>query len=146
MVIFRGQLLRRTIATVFLLTGFFAQVQTVFACEILDGTPRSVCCCGEQMADGCAMGGGCAMPTQSPSTDCCEVSVEKPASLSATGPVTQSHTVMLLDAPQPPLAVLPTPFTPIDPSLDIRSILYRNTSLVWLAGTQTYLVTSRLRI
>lgn len=137
--------LRPTLAAVILLTAFFVQSQTVFACELLGGSLRTVCCCGEEVASGCTQGGGCESPTASDAADCCDVSLDVPGSVAAAVSVTANPVAMLLDRPQPSPATLSAPLALRDPSGDRRSIPGHHASPDWLAGSDIYLLTSRFR-
>lgn len=128
--------------------GLFSQFQTVFACELMDGKAKPVCCCDEpgDMAGGCAMGGGCQdqAPGSATAMDCCAVSYQEAPSAKATPPGSASLQVLLLDAPQPP----PIPvsfhvpeFLPVD-----HTPRYTHLIPPRVAGTETYLLTNRFRI
>ncbi|MCI0352029.1 MAG: hypothetical protein L0Z53_21630, partial [Acidobacteriales bacterium] len=42
---FRHRRLRWGVAALLLLTGLCAQMQSLFACELMEGAPTLVCCC-----------------------------------------------------------------------------------------------------
>jgi hypothetical protein len=138
--------LRRLIAGLFLISGLSVQVQTLFACNLMDDGPKTTCCCGEHMADGCAMGGGCGSAPGSMATGCCDVGVELELQDIAVVKTTAAKLITQLDAPQPPPAILITtefnitqPDNPVVPNHHV----YRPS---WPSGTRTYLVTGRFRV
>jgi len=61
--------LRRLVATVFLIAGLLVQVQTLYACSLMDEVQSTECCCGEQMEKGCEVGGSCLSTDASKATD-----------------------------------------------------------------------------
>ena len=142
----RGLILRRRVVMIFLLTGLIAQVQAVYACGLMDNPPSSACCCGAEMTDGCTLGGGCSESAMPVSPDCCNITLDTPPSLTAA-PVTPSHVVALLDTPQPPAALPPLSYSyGLDPPAASHAAVFGIGPPIWLAGTDTYLITLRLRI
>jgi len=138
-------ILRRALAVILLLTSLFVQLQVAYACELLDGAPLSAtCCCGEEMAGGCIVGGGCTAQTMDSSSDCCATSFEAPANMTAAAPVAQSHAIALLDAPQAPSAVPLLSLAPCTAAHRTTTISFDQPA-AWLAGTRTYLITQRFR-
>jgi hypothetical protein len=138
--------LRQLIAIAFLISGLLVQVQTLYACQLMDDGPKSTCCCGVHMKDGCAMGGGCDSGPGAMAMDCCDVTVEVELQDVAVAQTTAAKLITQLDAPRPPPAVaistefnfaLPDNSTLLEPRVD---------RLSWSSGTHTYLMTSRLRI
>lgn len=140
---FRHLQFHRLVAVALLLTGLLTQ--TLFACELTDDKAQAVCCCGEQVADGCEVGGGCITHDNTLTVaDCCQVSVENAAD------ITLSATISLksqnkLDAGQPPPPALLSSVIPIKlPAYAVA--LIRTVPFLKTSGTNTYLVTNRLRI
>jgi hypothetical protein len=138
-------ILRRVLAALFLLTSLLVPLQALYACEMLDGAPPSTaCCCGGEMTGGCAMGGGCSVPSTPSSSDCCNTSLEIPASLDATAPAAPSQAVAVPQAPQLPPA-LPSPLLAVHPAACGAIAIFPDAPATWFAGTRTYLVTQRFR-
>lgn len=141
-------LFRRFVVATLVFLGLFSQFQVVFACELMDGKAKPVCCCDEPggISTGCDMGGGC--PDQAPGSatgmDCCTVSYQEAPSAKATPPGSTSLQVLLLDAPQPPpipVSFYVPEFLPVD-----HAPRYTRLILPRVAGTDTYLLTNRFRI
>lgn len=143
---FRSTLIRRVVAVLFLLTGLVSQMQMVFACELMDGPPRTVCCCGDPITDGCEMGGGCKIHDGvRTNADCCDVSIDRVSDVSAAGAVSPGSKISLLDAPQPPPFGLSSPVPETVPVANVATLAPTIPSW-YSSGTHTYLVTNRLRI
>ncbi|ADE14803.1 conserved hypothetical protein [Nitrosococcus halophilus Nc 4] len=142
---FRSLLLRRLVAAIFLLMGLITQSQEIFACPFMDDKPRFVCCCGQPVADGCEMKGGCGASESHTGTDCCQVSVAQLAGLHAPSPASSQLLVMLLDGPQPPPGILP----PAAIVVALPRLLLTAPPIPPFSsgfpGTRTYLFTRRLR-
>lgn len=144
----RNPSFRRFVVATLVFLGLFSQFQTVFACELMDGKAKPVCCCDEpgDMAAGCAMGGGCQdqAPDSATAMDCCTLSYQQAPSAKATPPGSTSLQVLLLDAPQPP--PIPVSFhVPEFPPVD-HAPRYTRFISPRVAGTETYLLTKRFRI
>jgi len=146
----RNPLFRRFVAATLMFVGLFAQFQMVFACELMDGKAKPVCCCDEpgDMSKGCDMGGGCQDQAGGPVPDkaaCCQVSYEPVPSATAIAPESHTQQVLLLDAPQPP--PIPATFALPDfsrsPAFTLR---FDQATTPSAAGTDTYLLTNRFRI
>jgi hypothetical protein len=144
----RSPFSRRVIIAMAMFLGLFSQFQVVFACELMDGKTRTVCCCDERgdMSMGCAKGGGCQdqAPGSATSMDCCEVSYRAAPNAKATPPGSAGLQVLLLDAPQPP--PIPVSFTiqEFSPSSDV--LRFTRSAPPRVAGTDIYLLTNRFRI
>lgn len=138
---------KRAIAVLFLLTGLSSQLQVVFACELMDGPPKPVCCCGEEMSDGYEMGGGCGMYEQLRlDSDCCEVSVDGLSDVNLGSPTSTVSQVVLQNAPQPPPLAHCTVISRPQPKFAGISLPFYHPTNRHFAGTEIYLVTKRLRI
>lgn len=146
-------LFRRFTAAILMFVGLFAQFQLVFACEETDGQPKAVCCCDEQsemsgMSGGCDSGEGCqdrAGPPVPNPTECCDVSYAPVPSATATAAGWHSQKVLLLDGPQPPPPI-PAAFALLDFSHTRSLLCFSPAPPPLVAGTNTYLLTKRLRI
>ncbi|MGH8579218.1 MAG: hypothetical protein ACREVK_03515, partial [Gammaproteobacteria bacterium] len=133
--------IRRVLAALFVVNRLLPQLQTLFACELLDSQPHTVCCCAVPASDGCQMGGGCKVHDGVRSSeDCCQVLVDKLSDVVAAGAVAPGAQAGLLD--QLPLT-LPRPDVTFEFGADITrrqptiAPSYRN-------GDDTYLITNRL--
>lgn len=142
----RNTSLRRIVALLFLISGLSVQVQTLFACQLMDDGPKTTCCCDEHKDGGCAMGGGCDSTPGSMATDCCDVTVDVDMQDMTVAATTAAKLITHLDAPQPPPAApvstelkLTLPNHPVHPHP-------HDYSLSGSPGTQTYLVTNRFRL
>lgn len=147
--VFRRSLLRRWIIAVFLLTGLVAHAQTVFACNLMGGTPKAVCCCTQPMVDHCTDNDGCA--TSPPMQDvhhnpCCQTSFNQPAGLTSVAPVpADSQTDWLVQALHAPPALIAAPHVDAFPSTVLSSV-YPATYPTRYTTNNLYLLTRRLRI
>lgn len=144
----RNSSFRRFVVATLVFLGLFSQFQTVFACELMDGKAKPVCCCDEPggMAGGCGMDSGCQdqAPDSATAMDCCAVSYQQAPSAKATPSGSIGLQVLLLDAPQPP--PIPVSFhVPEFPSLNYAP-RYTRVLPPRVAGTYTYLLTNRFRI
>ena len=138
---------KRAVVALFLLTGLSSQFQVVFACDLMDRQPQPVCCCGEEMSDGCEMGGGCGLDEKHQlNSDCCEVSVDDLSDISLGGPTSTASQVVLQNAPQPPPLALRTAVSNPQFKFGGAFLPFYSTTNRHLAGTEIYLVTQRFRI
>lgn len=141
----RNASFRRFVIGLFLFSGLFSQFQAVFACELMGSGERYVCCCDEHGDKGCPMGGVCHNQQNTPDADCCAVSYQ--AAPGSNAMVSDSHAqqVVLLEAPQPPPALLFS-LTALKPP-NALPVLFAPTALPpGSPGTLTYLLTRRLRV
>lgn len=138
---------KHAVVVLFLLTGLSSQFQVVFACDLMGGQPQPVCCCGEEMLDGCEMGGGCGMDENHHLySDCCEVSVDDLSDVSLGGPTSTASQVVLQNAPQPPPLALFTAVSKPQLKFGGAFLPFHYPTNRPLAGTEIYLVTQRFRI
>ena len=125
----------------------FGQVQAAYACDLMGGEAAPVCCCGEQMADGCEMNGRCGGQGPIPAgvDECCTIVLE-PGETEAMASAAPTQRILILDAPQPPPALV-----------DARNFLavlsgnfvlekFSPISSPRALGGRTYLLTSRIRV
>ncbi|HED17880.1 MAG TPA: hypothetical protein ENI74_00025 [Gammaproteobacteria bacterium] len=141
----RNASFRRFVIGLFLFTGLFSQFQAVFACELMGDGERTVCCCDEHGDKGCAMGGGCHDQQTTPDTDCCAVSYQSPPGSDAIVSDSHAQQVVLLEAPQPPPALLFS-LSALNPPNPL-SVLFGPTALPpGSPGNLTYLLTRRFRV
>lgn len=146
MALFRNLTFQRVLSLIFLCTALLSQTQILYACELMDGKPKPVCCCEEPLPDGCPMSESCVMHAKSDEGRCCDVSQD---SLTAVVMTHSASTIdlltLLLDGPQPP------------PLIDYQELLSASPQAVQrLAipphipppsrGKHIYLLTRRLRL
>ncbi|MGH8538492.1 MAG: hypothetical protein ACREXM_19110 [Gammaproteobacteria bacterium] len=144
MSLFRHRRLRWGITGLLLLAGLSAHMPLLFACEVMDGAPKLVCCCDtEAAADGCESGGGCVTHAAGTAQGCCEITLAPAADLTSMTSTSQGQLLTLLAAVQappitpPPAAIYPPPHA--------GGLPLAHTAF-WLPGVQTYLYTNRFRI
>ncbi len=148
MALFRNLTFQRILSLIFLCTALLSQTQILYACELMDGKPKLVCCCGESMSDGCPMSKSCAMQENTDKGRCCEVSQD-----SLTDDVVMTHSsstvdflTLLLDGPQPPPIIDYQELLPTSPQANLRLAIPPHEPLLLSSGKQTYLLTRRLRL
>lgn len=147
MSVFRHRRLRWGVTALLLLTGLFAQMQLLFACELMEGAPKLVCCCdAEATANGCESGGGCLTHTGGPAQACCAITLAPSAGLTAATPTPQGQLLTLIDVTQLPPIVLPLATFYPRPHTNTLTELAITHAEFWLPGAQTYLFTNRFRI
>lgn len=143
---FRHRRLRWGVAALLLLTGLCAQMQLLFACELMEGAPTLVCCCdADATANGCESGGGCPTHAGGAAQACCAITLTPSAGVRAT-PAPQGQLLMLIDVTRLPPAVLPLATIHPRPHTNTLTELAITHAEFWLTGTQTYLFTNRFRI
>ena len=137
---------RQFVLTLLLLFSALPSIQAVFACDLMGGKVQTVCCCrGHQGAAGCEKGGGCSVHHgNAPVSNCCAVSYLYQPGANAV-PISQTFQSLLSATPQP-LPALLSSFLAHDVPVNLQSGSYFNLSPSWRPGTQTYLLTHRLRI
>jgi len=144
---FRTSVLRQFIAVIFLMSALYTQSQILFACDLMDGSPKTECCCGEDMEDGCPMGGGCDNAAGEIGTGCCDISVNFDVQYSVVTLTLEQQLVTQLNASQPPPSLLTTNETHFALYNEASNRRTSNNSVAfWLPGTHTYFVTNRFRI
>ncbi|MDQ3562980.1 MAG: hypothetical protein M3436_02200 [Pseudomonadota bacterium] len=143
---FRHRRLCWGVTGVLLLAGLGAHMQLLFACEVMDGAPKLVCCCDtEAPADGCESGGGCVTHAAAAAQGCCEITLAPAADLTPMTSTSQGQLLTLIAAAQvPPISPPPAGISP-HPHAGIAG-LPRAYTPFWLPGVQTYLFTNRFRI
>ncbi|MGH8614919.1 MAG: hypothetical protein ACREYF_23565 [Gammaproteobacteria bacterium] len=144
MFLVRSTRVRRVLAVLFLLNGLLPQLQTLFACALMDSQPRTVCCCADPLTDGCQMGGGCTVhDSVRGSEDCCQVLIGKLSDVAAAGAVAPCAQAGILDPL--PLPTLPLPNVAVELA---ASTITRQHSIApsYRSANNTYLITNRLRI
>ena len=145
--VFRHRRLFWGVTGLMLLAALGAHMQLLFACEVMDGAPKLVCCCDtEAPADGCDNGGGCVTHAAGTAQACCEITLAPAADLTSMTSTPQGPLLTLLAAAQvppitpPPAAIYPHPHASVGAGLPLAYTAF------WLPGVQTYLFTNRFRI
>ena len=172
MAIFRNLTFQRILSLTFLCSALLSQTQILYACELMDGKPKLVCCCGESMPDACPMSKSCAMQDKSvwsgfahevpeggwagiaqhENTEkghCCDVSQDSLTDVaSAHSSSTVDFLTLLLDGPQPPPPSVIDYQELLSASLQTtgRLAIPPHEPLLLSGGKQTYLLTRRLRL
>ena len=148
MAIFRNLTFQRVLSLIFLCTALLSQTQLLFACELMGGKPKLVCCCGESMPDACPMSDACAMQENTDQGHCCDVSQDSLTDVVMThSPSTVDFLTLLLDGPQPPpLIDYQALFTTSQPADHRHAIPPHEPLLLSSGGKHTYLFTGRLRL
>ena len=144
---FRNLILQRTLSLIILLTALLSQTQMLYACELMEGEPKRVCCCGEHAPAACPMEDACTMQEKADQNRCCEVSYEPLADeVMMNSPSTVDCLTLLLDGPQPPPDIEFQQL--LAPSLQMisRLTLSSDEPLILSSGKQKYLLTRRLRL
>jgi len=139
--------LQRLVSLFILLIALFSQIQTLYACDAMDGEVKQVCCCGDHSAINCPMADHC--DSHQPSTElaCCEISydVANDAAIVSSSS-TADHLTLLLIAPQPPPLVKFSQITLTPLSIQTRLRLVIDPPLLSSRGQPPYLLTRRLRL
>ena len=144
---FRHRRLCWGVTGLLLLAGLDAHMQLLFACEIMDGAPKLVCCCDtEAPADGCDSGGGCGTHAAGTAQGCCEITLPPAADLTPMTSTPQGQLLTLIAAPQVPPIIPPSAGISPHPHAGIGAELPLACTAFWLPGVQTYLYTNRFRI
>ncbi|MFV1996435.1 MAG: hypothetical protein ACC641_00355 [Acidiferrobacterales bacterium] len=138
---------RRLTGYALLLIALFLQVQTAFACNLMEGKVQAICCCDTQMEKGCSSGGGCESNASVAQGDCCQIVVSTPTAESATSAMVAKAILDRSDIPQPDSSHASLPMIPGTPP-STRPVIAAigSNPTPWLAGKNTYLVTLRIRV
>jgi len=139
--------LRQFVLLTLLLSSTLPSIQTVFACNLMDGKIQTVCCCkGHNAMQGCEKGGGgCDANEAISSTGCCTVTdVYQPLADAVVLPGLHVAQLLVQDMPQPPALLSSLLSHDMGIRFQYAPDLY--SSPPWGSGTNTYLLTSRLRI
>ena len=143
----RNLTLQRMLILVFLCSSLLSQTQILFACEMMDGAPRLVCCCGEHHSDACPMADACGLFENADAQRCCEVSHDALADEAVIhGASTTDWLTQLLDGPQPPPIIEFRPLVPDALAKASRPVSWSDESSPAHTGQYTYLHTLRLRL
>lgn len=123
----------RTLAVMVML-GLFSPFQTIFACDVMDGTEQLVCCCDEP----CVLDMQADSQKNDTSTRCCDVYLDVDS-----GNISASHSGSLDHAQVPPLPVSSPGFVAF---LRIHRLSYRVSAVSLSTDHRVYLLTSRFLI
>jgi hypothetical protein len=147
MAIFRNLTFQRILSLIFLCTALLSQTQLLFACELMDGKPKLVCCCGESMSDACPMSDACAMQENMDQDHCCDVSQDSLTDVVMTyNPSTVDFLTLLLNGSQPPPLIDYQELWSASLQAHHRLAIPPHEPLLLSSGTHTYLLTRRLRL
>ena len=145
MKLFRNNILRKLITIVILFTSLLVQMRVIYACSLMDNAPQTSCCCDHQEDGTCLMGGDCNTDDGDPADNCCAVSVSVAKDLNLTNAG---------NAYPPDFSIFDTHYSPL--TFDTHPVNYFSnkrsprvsldkTALGWYNGTDTYLITLRIR-
>ncbi|MFV1993006.1 MAG: hypothetical protein ACC635_03810 [Acidiferrobacterales bacterium] len=145
---FRKHSLRKSLWLIILFGSLLTQAQNLYACDLTDSGLQSTCCCDKDMDKGCSMGGGCDVSAEVTLSGCCEVSTMVDVGLQdvARADSLNDKLVLLLDAPQPPPAIITSKIILPLRIISESSVASNLFSIDPLTGTHTYLVTQRFRV
>jgi len=99
MEILRHQFLQRNIARLFVVVLLFLPLQLSFACELMNGSQSTHCCCMDNAQNGCEHGGGCdnhfpdslTDKTANSGSNCCTVNLDSSNQNLVSSTYTQSY-------------------------------------------------------
>lgn len=145
--VFRNLNLQRLFSTMVLFVALFSQIQTLYACDSMEGKAKMVCCCGEHDSAICPMADNCGMHEQAAKTSCCELSYDVLNEASMVNSVTTVDTLtLLLDSAQPPPIIDYQHFSIGSLPIVSQLVLAAAEPPVFSLKTPTYLLTRRLRL
>ncbi len=138
--------LRQFVLLTLLLSSVLPSIQSVFACNLMGGKIQTVCCCkGPNAMQGCEMGGGCHANEAASSTGCCTATdVYQPLVDAVALPGLHASQLLAADFPQPP--ALFSSLLSHDLGIRFENTPYHYSPPPWGSGSNTYLITNRLRI
>lgn len=144
---YRTLIFQQITVALLLFAALFSQIQVLYACDLRDGKPSHVCCCGKHTANDCPMQDSCAMHQNTLENKCCDLSYDLSTdNVMSNLPSTADTLTLLLDAPQPPPVIAPHPIA----NGCLRQLARLSPTATTPSppdkGKQTYLVTRRLRL
>ena len=142
---FRLNRIHRSVSTIVLLFGLFIQLQTVFACDLIEDQVGAICCCEAQMAKGCSSGGGCEGNGSNSATDCCQTSLSV-ETVDVVADASREVITRFLDPVQTTALIAPLLIKLDSSPTTTVSMVKPNHDAHWQFGTGTYLATLRIRI
>lgn len=120
--------------------------QTVFACAMMDTVMHGECCCAGHKSDEDCIDSGCDGAVNSNNDPCCERSVEVSVDEDARQDTPILKSVEVRSDADPPQAIV-TSFDDIaPPQRRAAEFLFQSLPDVRHSGSDTYLITQRLRI
>ncbi len=145
---FRQHNLRKGLWLIILFGSLLTQAQNLYACDLIDDGLQTACCCDKNMDKGCSMGGGCDASAEGLLTGCCEVSTTVDVGLQdvARADSLNHKLVLLLDAPQPPPAIITSKIILPLRIISLSAVTSDQSSINPTPGNHTYLVTQRIRV
>ncbi len=142
--IHKNHLLRLTSA-IFLFVSMLVQVQTAFACDYMEYSVQSTCCCEEHANKSCNKSNDCEQDKIKVTDSCCDVQVSLTTSVNvASVSQRQVPEIFVAEAEAPSPFISPNPFTTITPETTFTP-LYSAIDTAWYNGADTYLLTHRFR-
>lgn len=147
---FRQHPLRPYLWLILLFAALSMQTQSLFACDLMDIHSNTACCCDENPADTCPMGGGChSTDNNGLVSGCCNIHAQIKIGVQDAGDTDAQHTkpVLSLDAPQLPIAIIIAYqiTRPLFEGLN-KFVLNAFSPSLTSTGTQTFSETLRFRI
>jgi len=141
----RQQTFGKMLLLVALLIAATVQVNSVFACEMLDTTFVNDCCCGDEGAAQC-VDSSCAQDVGLLTESCCDVSIK----ISVTDDSDRLLFAIAATANQsnvdPPPGISNNSNPALQPSRPLEDSLRDGNPRVLGSASNTYLITQRLRI
>jgi len=146
MQLFRNNNLRKLIAVAILFTSLLVQIRVVYACAFMENATQTSCCCEHREDDGaCPMGDSCNYDIDNSVDKCCAITVAVANDLNLTN----------ADNTYPPEAtIFITHYSPLafesHPAIFLTGqrhsrVFLDKTDASWQSGTNTYLITLRIR-
>jgi len=144
---FRNFNLQRAMGIALLFTALFSQIQLLYACDLIDGEPQQVCCCGEHDSATCPMADNCGMHGNTAATQCCDVSYDVVTDASIMNCTSTADCLtLLLDGPQPPPVIEFKQVLPTSVQCLSQLSLCADECLQFNLSKPTYFLTRRLRL
>lgn len=122
------------------------QAQSVFACPMMDKVVHGDCCCVGSNEDKDCVDATCEAALLAGPDPCCDQSVELSLDTDARLDTPLLKPVEVSSAVDPPPAILVVYFDFLLPQLEARVPVFTTFPEVSYSGTDTYLITQRLRI
>ena len=145
--VFHNINLQRIFSSLVLFAALFSQIQTLYACDSMEGKPKVVCCCGDHDSAICPMADNCGMHEQTAKTACCELSYNILNDAGMMNSVaTVDYLTLLLDGPQPPPIVDFQKFSPSSLPVFSQLLLDATEPPAFNSDNPTYFLTRRLRL
>lgn len=141
----RSSALVRTLLLVILVAGPL-QAQSVFACSLMDEVKRGDCCCIGHSLDEHCPDAKCDAAFNADAEPCCERSVEVSIREDARQNTPVVNSVEVRAEMDPPPTIAPSPDELFPPQSAVAICVDFPRSALRQSGSDTYLLTQRLRI